>query len=122
MSQSTPAVAYIGVAVSVALAVLAIVDQTSAHWTRSDVASHYGSHGLNPDPNLLTILLAVSFLCATLFFALEARTQSRGKKGAARGLAIAVAVLPSLPWRRSRPNMTSRCWSCSGVRCRGLSP
>ena len=51
MSKFTPAVAYSGAAVSAALAVLAIVDQTSAHWTRRDVASHYGSHGLDPDPN-----------------------------------------------------------------------
>lgn len=92
MSKSTPTVAYGGVAVSVVLVVLAIVDQTSVHWTRSDVASHYGSHGLDPDPNLLTTLLAVSFFCAALFFALGARAQSRGKKGAARGLAITIAV------------------------------
>ena len=92
MSKFTPAVAYSGAAVSAALAVLAIVDQTSAHWTRRDVASHYGSHGLDPDPNLLTILLTVSFLCAALLFALGVRAQSRGKKGAARGLAITITV------------------------------
>ena len=92
MSKCSPAVAYSGAAVSAALAVLAIVDQMSAHWTRNDVASHYGSHGLDPDPNLLTILLTVSFLCATLFFALGVRAQSRGRKGVARGLAITIAV------------------------------
>ena len=47
---------------------------------------------MDPDPNLLTILLAVSFLCAALLFALGVRAQSRGKKGAARGLAITIAV------------------------------
>ena len=60
MSKFTPAVAYSGAAVSAVLAVLGIVDQVSTHWTRSDVASHYGSHGLDPDPNLLTIARTAS--------------------------------------------------------------
>ena len=92
MSKCSPAVAYSGGAGSAAHAGRAIVYPMSAHWTRNDVASHYGSHGLDPDPNLLTILLAVSFLCAALFFVLGGRAQSRGKKGVARGLAITVAV------------------------------
>lgn len=70
MSKIPSGVAYSGGAVSALLAVLAIVDQSSAHWTRSDVATHYGSYGLHPDPNLLTTLLAVSFFCAALVFAL----------------------------------------------------
>lgn len=92
MSKISSGVAYSGGAVSALLAVLAIVDQSSAHWTRSDVATHYGSYGLHPDPNLLTTLLAVSFFCAALVFALGGRAQSRGKKGTARALLITVAV------------------------------
>ena len=92
MSKFTPAVAYSGAAVSAVLAVLAIVDQVSTHWTRSDVASHYGSHGLDPDPNLLTILLTVSFLCATLFLLWECVLSCVAGKGSPAGWRSTIAV------------------------------
>lgn len=92
MLKPTSAIAYGGAVASAVLAVLAIVDQTRAHWTRSNVTEHYGSHGLNPDPSVLTTLLAVAFLCATLFFVLGARAQSRGRKNTSRGLAITIAI------------------------------
>ncbi len=91
MSTSST-IAYVGAGASAALAVMAVVDQVSAHWTKDDVASHYGSYGLHPDPNLLTMLLIVALACAAVFFLWSARADQRGKTGLTRWLGLAVAV------------------------------
>lgn len=79
------------------LAALALADQFWFHWTRQDVAAHYGRFGLNPDPNVLTILLTCLFVGACFTFVLVAMLSAAGRRVASRviiglGLCTSVAV------------------------------
>lgn len=82
----------IGVFLSVCLAAIAIADQITLGWTRADVVAHYGSFGRNPDPRILTAVLAVSFGCAAVFLATAMIATIKGWNLTALILVILVVV------------------------------
>lgn len=77
------------------LAGLAVADQLSWGWTRSDVVAHYGPFGQIPDPNVLTTVLAGAFVCAAGVFGAATFAEVRQWHMAAVILLVLVLVAGS---------------------------
>lgn len=72
-----------------------MADQFWFHWTRQDVAAHYGRFGLSPDPNVLTSLLTFLFAGACLTFGVIAWLSATGRRVTSRivlGLGVCTSV------------------------------
>lgn len=94
-STSSSAAAWTTATLAFLLAALALADQFWFHWTRQDVAAHYGRFGLSPDPNVLTTLLTCLFAGACLTFGLVAWLSVTGRRITSRvflGLGVCTAV------------------------------
>lgn len=92
MSTASTLTLTAGAIAAAGLTAVAVADQMSLGWTRADVAAHYGPFGHDPDPNILTSVLALVFACAAVMLAVASFSSMHGWHLLACGLVILVAL------------------------------